>query len=204
MNSVHSRTRLCPLLTLIISLSAFSSSLRGEYIPIAVGDEWTMSALIVSPSGKASEGVVRRRIDSVAEKDGKTYVRARTWTVGRPKSTESTKLLRKDLNAVYSVDEGVAGSPEQIEVVLPLKAGVTWQQTVGPKTLTHTVIGLENIDVSGKTYENCFHIRTTSTDGSYTEDFWEAPRVGNVKSIIAYGNGARFTLTLEEFKCIPH
>jgi hypothetical protein len=188
------------LLTLIVALGALSHIAEGEYIPIAVGDEWAMAAAIFSPTGKATECVVRRRIESAIEKDGRTYVRSRTWTVGMPKRTETTKLLRKDTNGVYSIDESIADSSEQIEVALPLKAGVTWQQIVGPKTLTHTVIGLETIEVFGKIYANCYHIHTSSADGSFTEDFWEAPRVGNVKSMILYGNGMKFTLTLEEFK----
>jgi len=188
------------LLTLLLVLGAFSPLARGEYIPIAIGDEWTMTATLFFPDGKAAEGIVRRRIENGAEKDGKTYVRSRTWTVGLPKRTESTKLLRKDAHAVYSIDEKIENSAEQIEALLPLKAGATWSQTVGSNTLTHTVIGLETVDVSGKTYQNCYHLRTTSADGSYTEDFWEAPRVGNIKSIIVYGNGVKFTLALEEFK----
>ena len=190
------------LLTLVVALVAFSNLAKGEYIPIAVGDEWTMAATIVSPKGKVTKGIVHRRIESADERNGMTYVRSRTWTIGLPTRTESTKLLRKDVHAVYSIDESVADAAEQIEVVLPLKAGLSWQQTVESKTLTHTVIGLETIEVSGKTYGNCYHIRTSTADGSYTEDFWEAPRVGNVKSIIAYGNGIKLTLTLEEFKSV--
>jgi hypothetical protein len=190
----------CAFLILMLATGAFSASAEGEYIPIAIGDEWTMAAAMVSPTGLITKGLVRRRIESAAEKNGKAYVRSRTWTVGMQKMTESTKLLRKDEKAVYSIDESNGDSTEQIEVVLPLKAGVTWQQTVGSKTMTNTVVGLESIEVSGKTYENCYHIRISSADGSYTEDFWEAPRVGDVKSIIAYGNGAKLTLTIEEFK----
>jgi hypothetical protein len=188
------------LIAVMAAMTVLSTLARGEYIPIAIGDEWTMAATMVSPTGQVTKGHVRRRIERATEKDGKAYVRSRTWTVGMQRMTESTKLLRKDEKAVYSIDESNGGSAEQIEVVLPLKPGITWQQTVGSKTMTNSVVGLETIEVSGKTYENCFHIHISSADGSYTEDFWEAPRVGDIKSIIAYGNGATLTLTIEEFK----
>jgi hypothetical protein len=187
-------------LILLAALGFFPTIAEAEYIPIAVGDEWTMAMNVVSPAGQSSDGLFRRRIESADAKDGKAYVRERTWTVGLAKRTESTKLLRKDVNGVYSIDESVAGAVEQMEVVLPLKVGATWQQTEGAKTMTNTVIGLESIEVAGKTYENCYHIRISSSDGTYTEDFWEAPRVGNVKSIIAYGSGLKITLTIQEFK----
>jgi len=188
------------LLILVVALGALPTFVEAEYIPIAVGDEWTMAMTVISPNGQVTEGVFRRRIESADAKDGKAYVRERTWTVGLAKRTELTKLLRKDVNGVYSIDESVVGSAEQVEVVLPLKPGAMWRQTVGAKTMTNTVIGLESVAVPGKTYENCFHIRISSADGSYTEDFWEAPRVGIVKSTVVYGSGLKITLTIQEFK----
>ena len=188
------------LLALFLGLGALAARARAEYIPIAVGDEWTMAMSIETPSGRSSEGVFRRRIESAERKDGKEYVRERTWTMGLAKGKEKTKLLRKDLSGVYSIDESVPGSPEQTEIVLPLKIGGTWQQRSGGKKITYTVLEMEEVEVSGKTYANCYHIRAASDDGSYTEDFWEAPHVGNVKSIIAYPDGIRVTLTMTAFK----
>jgi hypothetical protein len=200
MNRIHSTRISRAFLTLMLALGAFSTLAKAEYIPIAVGDEWTMAATFVTPAGKTTEGIIYRRIESAVGKDGKAYVRSRTWTAGLAKRPDSTKLLRKDADAVYSIDESIPDSAEQIEAVLPLKVGSTWQQTEGAQTLTNTVLGREAIEVSGKTYGDCYHIRISSADGNYIEDFWEAPRVGNVKSIITYGSGARLILTLKEFK----
>jgi hypothetical protein len=200
MHRLHPKTIRGALLALALAWGVFSPLAKAEYIPIAVGDEWTMAATFVAPSGKTTEGLIYRRIETADAKDGKAYVRSRTWTAGLAKRPDSTKLLRKDANAVYSIDESTSDSPEQIEAVLPLKIGSTWQQTAGSQTLTNTIVGREAVEISGKTYEDCYHIRISTVDGSYTEDFWEAPRVGNVKSIITYGSGAKLILTLKEFK----
>jgi hypothetical protein len=188
------------LLALLLGLGALAPWARAEYIPIAVGDEWTMDMTIFSPAGHSSRAVFRRRIESADPKDGKDYVRERTWTLGLPKSKETTKLLRKDINGVYSIDESAPGGTEQTEIVFPLKPGASWRQTSSGKNITYTVVDLEEVDVSGKAYTNTYHIRAASDDGSYTEDFWEAPRVGNVKSVIAYPNGIKVTLEITDFK----
>jgi hypothetical protein len=111
-------------------------------------------------------------------------------------------LLRRDEHGVYSINEMIEGSAEQIEVSLPLEVGSTWQQLEGTKKMTHTVVGLDNLEVGGKTYENCYHIRISTDGGGYTEDFWEAPIVGNVKSVISFGSGLKITLTIKLFKSI--
>jgi len=159
-----------------------------------------MSVSMVSPTGRIAEGLFRRRMEATVARDGKAYVREHTWTVGLPSRTDSMKLLRKDLDAVYSIDESVSGSTEQVEIVLPLKLGLTWQQRAKARMLKNEVVGVETVDAAGKTYENCYHIRVTSSDGSYTEDFWEAPRVGNVKSILTYSSGLKVTVALTDFK----
>jgi hypothetical protein len=178
-----------------------SSAMAGdEYIPLTVGDEWTMASTSVSPTGQVSEGVARRKIEGSVEKGGKTYFRSRTWTESEPAGMEHTELVRMDAKAYYSIDEKKPDAVEQIIMVLPLKIGATWQRTLGSMTATETVIGLETVEISGKVYENCYHIRLSTANGHYTENFWQAPNVGNVKDDVVYGNGLKMSCTLNEFK----
>jgi hypothetical protein len=185
---------------LIVALLGFPALAENEYLPIAVGNEWKMKATLVSPTGELSEGTAHRKVEGTVEKDGKTYFRSRTSIDAGPMKHEYTKLHRKDEKAFYFLDESKEGAAEQVEIVLPLKVGTTWQRTWGSMSLTETVVGIETVTISGKAYENCYHIRVTSPDGSYTEDYWEAPNVGSVKSKAVYGNGGKVTLTLKEFK----
>jgi hypothetical protein len=68
--------------------------------------------------------------------------------------------------------------------------------------LTHRIAGLETLKVGGSTYTNTWHFHTSSADGQYVEEFWEAPGVGNVKAVIR-NPGGTITLTLREFNPGP-
>lgn len=131
---------------------------------------------------------------------GMTYLRLHIWTEGLPNNWNFTELTRKDAKAVYSIDERDPDAIERIEYVLPLKIGTSWNWKDGSRTMNDTVLGLENVDISGKVYRNCFHIRRISLDSSITEDYWQAPDVGDLKSINVLGDGRKVTVTLNEFK----
>jgi hypothetical protein len=155
---------------------------------------------LVAAGGVVTDGVFHRKIEGLVEKDGKNYFRLRTWSEGLPRNWDYAKLVRKDEKAVYSLDEGVVGAAEQIEFALPLKIGSSWQWTVGSTVMTDIVEGLETVEISGKIYKNCFHIKRTSADDSIVEDYWQAPGVGDLKSMNVFGDGGKITLTLKEFK----
>ena len=173
---------------------------QSAYLSMKPGNEWTMDMVLVSPSGETTKALGRRRFEDTVEKDGKTYVRSRTWTEGGPTPVEYTKLVRKDGDGMYSILEGGKDEKEQLEVALPLKVGSAWTRQVQGMKFIDTVLRIESVTVGEKTYAKCFHVRTESVDGKYREDYWEAPSIGNVKSEIIYGNGGRITLTLREFK----
>jgi hypothetical protein len=189
---------------LTTAFSAYSALAGSEYYPLKVGNDVTWAVTFYSVAGTRFEGAAHRRIESTVEKDGKTYFRSRVWFEGLPGGimalAQYTRLDRKDDKAEYSIYETIEGLAEQIEVVFPLKAGAKTYKVQNDMFFTNTVIGLERVEVSGKTYENCFHMRSSSSDGSYVEDYWEAPVVGNVKSEIVYGSGFSMTLTIKEFK----
>jgi hypothetical protein len=185
---------------LMAALCGYSALAEDEYCPLTVGQERTMAVTISMPDGSVIAGTAHRKIEGNAEKDGKAYFRCRTWFEGMPFKEGSTKLIRKDEKAVYSIDERDAGAVEHVSVVLPLKVGSTWERIVRGMAVTDTVIQREAIDISGKTYKNCYHIQSIWSDGRFTKDAWEAPNVGTVKEQTAYADGLRFTYTLQDFK----
>jgi hypothetical protein len=190
----------CALLAVLMVSFGISVLAADEYWPLAIGQERTMTVAISMPDGGIIEGTAHRKIEGAATKDGTAYFRSRTWFEGMPFKSGSTKLIRKDEKAVYSIDERVPGSVEQVIVVLPLKVGATWQRSVRGMAVMNTVLNKEDIDVLGKTYSNCYHIQSTWSDGRYTKDSWEAPNVGTVREKISYADGLTFTYTLKDFK----
>ena len=191
--------RSIPLL-LIAFLSASSMAAdQKDYLPLKVGNEWTTNAEFTTPKMERSTGTGQRKVEGKVERGGKTYFRIHTKLEGGPTPIDFVKLVRKDETGFYSTADA-ENAREQKEIVLPLKAGQTWQTIWGAKIFTNTVIGLETVIIGEKTYDDCYHIRTEASDKSYSEDYWEAPKVGNVKSEVINGDGSKMTLILKEFK----
>jgi len=185
---------------LMMALPGSAALAADDYCPLAAGQERTMEVSIVMPDGSVILGTAHRKIEGAATKNGMSYFRRRTWFEGMPFKPGSTKLMRKDEKALYSVDEQTPDSVEQVTLLLPLKVGSTWQRIVRGMAVVNTVVNKEAIEVSGKTYRNCYHIQSTWSDGRYTKDSWEAPNIGTVKEQVAYADGLTFTYTLKEFK----
>ncbi|HSI14655.1 MAG TPA: hypothetical protein VK961_21565 [Chthoniobacter sp.] len=195
------RLFLLPIVASFVCVAPVVAAEDSPYIQLKEGAEWTMDAKLMSPKAGVLPAVGRRVIESGVEKDGKKYLRERTWLeVKGEKVTGYSKLVRKDPAGFYSIQEDQEGATEQCEIVLPLKAGQSWEFLSKGKTMKCTVIGLETVTVGDKTYENCFHLRTAEAGGAFTEDFWESPNEGNVKSELVFGNGGKLTVTLKEFK----
>jgi len=192
------------LLALMIALCGCSPSPSpspdDDYCPLALGQEAISTMTIIYPDGKMIEGILRDTIESEVVRDGKTYFRNRELTEGVPNGLNYTELLRKDEKAKYSIDERTRNAVEQIDDLLPFKVGSTWQHTVNGNRLTLSVIEQSKVEVSGKTYDNCFRIHVVSADDRTVEDVWRAPHFGVVKVEVAYGNGVQMTVALKEFK----
>ena len=172
-----------------------------DYFPLREGVEWTMDIEVTYPADQRLRGVGRRVTGPAEVRDGKTYFRSRTWEEfeGQPRR-ERSKLMRKDASGLHSIDLSAETPKEEMEVALPLKVGSRWQtKQLHGMVLNHEVMAQETVVIGRKTYANCFHIRTTSAAGDYTEEFWEAPDVGLVKSLVTM-TGAKVALTLREFK----
>lgn len=172
-----------------------------DHFPLREGVEWTMDIEVTYPDGQRLRGVGRRVTGPAEVRDGKTYFRSRTWEEfeGQPRR-ERAKLMRKDANGLHSIDLSAETQKEEVEAALPLKVGSRWQtKHLHRMVLNHEVMAQDTVVIGGKTYANCFHIRTTSAAGDYIEDFWEAPDVGLVKSVVTM-TGVKVVLTLREFK----
>ena len=183
------------------TVSAFAMEIdQSAYLPLTAGNDWTMDVVFTSPSGEVSKATGRRRLEDTVEMDGKSYVRSRTWTEDGPTPMEYTKLVRKDGDGMYSLLEGGKNEKEQLEIPLPLRTSMAWTHETQGMKFFDRALGVESVTIGDKTYAKCFHFRVESADGKYREDYWEAPKLGNVKSEIVYSSGAKITLTLREFK----
>ncbi len=174
-----------------------------SYLPLRTGAEWTMDLVMIGPNGQELKGTGKRKVGDAVQRDGKTWFPVRTWAEGLPFKPDSSKLMRKDAKGFYSIDGRDPDGREQMEIALPLEVGQRWERSEGSRTLKEQVVGLETVTIGEKTYENCYHLRSESIDGSFQEDYWEAPGLGSVKSIILNGDGSKITLTLREFKPGP-
>lgn len=191
------------LMFVVLVISSFTPHLfatsEQDYLPLREGDEWTMDVTIVAPNGQKFTATGRRRVGEQIERDGKTYHQVRTWIEDGPFPFDQVKLMRKAATGVYSLDPQWKGQKEQLEIVLPLKVGQTWKRVNGPQNLNERVVALESVTVGEKIFENCYRVRSESSDGQFTEDYWEAPILGSIKSDIT-SFGSRIRLTLREFK----
>lgn len=171
-----------------------------DYSPHADGHEWVMDGLITYPSGEKESVTGRRKLGGPVVRNGKTYLKSSAAIEGGPNQPPYVNFTRKDDSGLYSVEEEPIDAKEGAEVLFPLKPGLTWRRSFGSQMTTHTVLGLETVTIADKKYEDCFHIRTITDKGDVTEDYWIAPNIGSVKSMITYSNGVKLTLTLREFK----
>jgi hypothetical protein len=167
--------------------------------PMNQGDEWVFDVVMVLSDDRKFNATCRSKIGAKVERNGKTYHSSKMSIEGGPFPFESLKLLRKDEKGLYSLDPRNPDATEQTEIVLPLKVGQTWEHSEGLYRLKTEVIGLEKVVIGGKTYDKCYSIRTSAANGGYVEDYWAAPGVGTIKSEMVQ-EGARFSLTLREFK----
>jgi hypothetical protein len=157
-----------------------------------------MDAKMVAPNGAILPGVAHRVVEGQVERDGKKYYRVRTWmeSAAAPKNIV-TKLTRMDQTGVYTIEESEKGATEQKEVAFPLMLNQSWKRRGG--ALKDTIVAVETVTIGDNSYENCLHIRTTTPDTKFSENYWVAPNVGNVKSVMSFANGAKIILTLREF-----
>ena len=172
-----------------------------DYVPMREGVEWTMDVVITPDKGEAIQATGHRKVTGIVQRDGKQYFRSLTSmeSPGRP-AQEASKLVRKDESGFYTIDEQEKDATEQLEIALPLAVGHSWECVVKGVKQKATVISREDVAIGEKIYKDCYHIRTEGADGKVTEDFWEAPNTGSVKSIVVYANQGKMVLTLRSFK----
>lgn len=191
-------TGLFAILALFQLIAATPDASDDRYVPMADGTTWTMNLQMTAPDGNVLKGTARRVISKPIERDGKLYMHSTTsiHPDGFP-SQSFTKLARKDAAGFHSICIFMPEAKEELEMPLPLKVGMTWQ-TQFPTPTKHTVVAKETVTLEGKTYKDCFKVHMEAKDGSSTEDYWEAPDIGTIKSEFTQ-NGIKFKLTLQEY-----
>jgi len=171
-----------------------------EYCPLGEKMEWVMEVKFISPNGNVETTTGHRRLVQKESWGGKDYFIEQSWTDRGGGGDGVQRYIRKDESGVFTYNPNFTDEGQQKIVVLPLVVGSSWTHLDVPIHVKSTVVGTESLAIAGTTYENCFHIHVTWKNGSRTEDYWEAPTVGTVKSEIAYQSGRKEIWTLREFK----
>ena len=187
---------------LFLANSQHGNAAETEFEPLATGMEWIMDLQFISKDGTKTNGIFHRKIGETAELNGKTYFRSHTWLEeGKPFAMDYTKLVRKDSEGYYSIDERDPKRFEKRSVKFPFEVGKSWEvKTDSGSTNRTSVIAKEDVTIGTNVYPNCFRLRIISLSGNYHEEFLEAPGVGAIKSEIKPGDGSEWLLTLKEFK----
>jgi hypothetical protein len=218
------RMRLLPLFASLLAGPCLSAADHDEYVPMNEGDEWTWEATTSARRGGVSTSItLHRKVGAKQERYGKMYCRLK-WEMTAPTDTvepfipfshfssasfaggggseishsQFRSLCRKDETGVYSIDFLTPKPVEKPEIPLPFKVGATRTRMMRGKKMQETVLGVEKVTIKDTVYERCYHLRITGAD--FTEDCWEAPNVGLVKSEVVFSNGRQFSLELREFK----
>jgi hypothetical protein len=87
---------------------------------------------------------------------------------------------------------------EEMFLKFPLKAGATSFYPRGGQRALVKVVGMEDVQVGGKTYPKCWHIHESTSD--FTEESWYAEGVGLVKSIFTILRAGSFSQIDKELK----
>jgi hypothetical protein len=173
-----------------------------EYEPLGTGMEWIMDVQMTLPTGIKTNGVYHRKIGEKVEHNGKTYFRSHTWLEeGRPFTMDYTKLVRKDAEGYYSIDERDPKRFEKRSAKFPFEVGKAWEVKTDAATTNRTaVLAKESVTIGTNVYQNCFRLRIVSLSGNYQEEFLEAPSIGAIQSEIKPGDGSKMILTLRQFR----
>src|SRR3989442_8494704 len=120
-------SRVAIVLALSLASVVGGRSAEDEYEPLAKGMEWIMDLEVTSPQGDKTNGIYHRKIVDSVEHQGKTYFRSHTWLEeGRPFAMDYTKLVRKDADGYYSIDERDPKRFEKNTAKLPFEVGKKW------------------------------------------------------------------------------
>lgn len=177
---------------------------QADYLPLAEGQEWYMDAVMETPSGEAKRGTAHRIVEKSVVRDGRTWFLSRTTIEFPPKAKQVyTKLLRKDEHGFYSLMEDDPLAVEQTEIPFPLTEGHEWTRKEGTREMRDRVVGVETIKLGDVEFRDCCHIQSVSVGEKRQSDYWEAPKVGNIKNVILLPDGSRVTVTLHEYKPGP-
>jgi hypothetical protein len=197
------------LCLLIVAWCGSRAWAEEDYVPLALGTQWTMTLTDVSPKGQTTSGTYREAITGTVKMNGHKYFRLEQsvkWKSPAPKVDDVKRathiaLVRKTPSAYYSTEQTGTGLKEGVIYQLPLKSGVTQNVNWASKNRNRkiTILGKETINVSGHTYKDCYHVRVVYAVGNI-RNLWLAPGIGRVLVKTVYPDGYKTTFALAEYK----
>ncbi len=180
---------------------------KEDYLPLAVGNHWTMAVKAVSSKGQIITGTYQEETTGTVKKNGRDYFQMQHWVdwkspdakTARTKVVKHAALVRKTEKAYYSTVQTKAGFEEGVIYVLPLKTGTSWHVRLASKQRKITVLGRGTVKVPAGTYRHCYHLRVVYRTGTI-KNIWLAPAIGKVKVNGTYPDGHQTTFLLTDFK----
>lgn len=169
-----------------------------EYCPGKEGSEWIYTYDTYSADGSKRSGLMHRILGRAVVVDGKTYNEESILPNGRPQANVPKILRRKDENGVYTRSTELSAA-EVLSCKLPLEIGARWKAGKRRDEI-HTVTTVESVTVHGKLYEQCYRISVRNTSGDLIQEYWEAPDVGNVKTVASKLDGSKTIIQLREMR----
>jgi len=192
---------------LLVTFCGFRAFADEDYVPLAVGNHWTMTVTSTTSKGQVANGTYHEEAAGTVKKGGHRYFAMEQWVkwnlpnqkIADVKSAKHITLVRKTTTAYYSTEKTKKGLVEGVIYRLPLKSGASWDVNWPSRRRKITVLGKESVKVSGQTYKDCYHVRIAYQNGTL-KNIWLAPGIGRVLVKDVFPDGQKISFALTQFK----
>jgi len=153
-----------------------------NYFPIITGHKWTMNAHFESGKDIEQGHAYHEILEKEKIKGKEYYKQINTIIVKNKEISRLESYTRIDETGLYMLSG--KDKVEYLDTPLPIKVGNNWKYTAYEDEFTVKVIKIGKVEVNGVTYENVAHLHKLNKKGNYKEDYWIAPDLSTIKSII--------------------
>ncbi len=194
---------------LVFFLSALACTQRSDYLPVADGMRWDYAIELDLENNVRKQKKLTIRYDGEEIINGKKYFKRYSSSDGASENLGGYD--RKAEEGLFTVPASDKDKPEFLDVPLLLKVGETqtfnWNVGQLPYTREMTLLGMETLSLSGKTYKNCLKF---SQKLWYEKDaakvvvmnfiVYYAPNIGKVKKVDTVGDKTMMTSNLINYE----
>lgn len=166
-----------------------------DYIFILpVGTRRQYSIEYTSPKGTTFPAKSSLTFDKQVKIGEHTYSKSTYITKGIGKTTRQVFYNRLSSDGIYTMIASGDNKTEYLTTPIPLSVGDSWTVNTANGKAQYHAASLESVVINGKTYNNCLKIITQIANGE--NETYIAPKVGEVKTVFRWPNGAVMTTSL--------